>query len=293
MGNLPGEVGEKLEPDPISHYSDSETQMRRIQGERTTMIKLLAKIGRLNTVIIITLVAALASVLVASGAILVLNQYGFAIRLNVAIPMAAFVPLVVAPPISWVLVGMTLRIYRIEEKMRNIASYDSLTGLLSRHAFFESANRSISLANRHKAAFAVLIIDLDHFKSINDRFGHPAGDAVLELFAEVVNSVARRSDIIGRLGGEEFAMLLPSTNTTEAREFCERLHAAIGKAVLKHQNSVIRYTVSIGLTASSFGSLESIENLLAHADLALYQAKRDGRNQTAVFNYATEKVVAS
>lgn len=257
------------------------------------MIKLLAKIGRFNTVVIVTIVASVASVLVATGAILMLNQYGLAIRLNIAMPLAALVPLVVAPPISWVLVGMMLRIYRIEEKMRNIASYDSLTGLLSRHAFFESANRSISLANRHRAAFAVLIIDLDHFKSINDRFGHPAGDAVLKLFADVVNSVARRSDISGRLGGEEFAMLLPSTNTTEALEFCERLHSAIGKAVLKHQDSVIRYTVSIGLTASSFGNLDSIENLLAHADLALYQAKRDGRNQTAVFNYATDKVVAS
>ena len=257
------------------------------------MIGLLAKIGRFNSVVVITIVAAVTSVIVATGAVLILNRYGLGIRLNLAILLAACVPLVVAPPISWILVGMMLRIYRIEEKMRTLASYDSLTGLLSRHAFFENANRSISLANRHRAAFAVLIIDLDHFKSINDRFGHPAGDAVLKLFADVVNSVARRSDIIGRLGGEEFGMLLPSTNTTEALEFCERLHAAIGKAVLKHQNSAIRYTVSIGLTASSRGSLDSIENLLAHADLALYQAKRDGRNRTAVFNYATEQVVAS
>ncbi len=256
------------------------------------MIRLLAKIGRFNSVIVITVVAAVASVLVATAAILTLNQYGLDIRLDLALPLTACIALVVAPPISWILVGIMLRIYRIEEKMRNLASYDSLTGLLSRHAFFENANRSISLANRHRAAFAVLIIDLDHFKSINDRFGHPAGDAVLKLFADVVNSVARRSDIVGRLGGEEFGMLLPSTNTAEAQEFCERLHDAIGKAVLKYQNSMIPYTVSIGLTASSIGSLDSIENLLAHADLALYQAKRDGRNQTAVFNYATEQVVA-
>jgi len=257
------------------------------------MIRLLAKIGRLNSVVIITIVAAAASVAVAYGAIIVLNQYGFAIRLNIAIPLAAGVSLVMVAPISWILIGMTLRIYRIEENMRNLASYDSLTGLLSRHAFVENANRSISLANRDKAAFAVLIIDLDRLKSINDRYGHPAGDAVLQLFADVANSVARRSDIIGRLGGEEFGMLLPSTNTTAALEFCERLHKAIGKAMLKHEGSIIRYTVSIGLTASSFGSLDSIENMLAHADLALYQAKRDGRNQTAVFKYATEPVVAS
>ena len=258
------------------------------------MIRLLAKLGRFNTVAMITIIAVAASVLVTTSAVLILNgYYGFSIRLNVALALVIGVTLVVAPLINWVLVGIMLRIYRLEKEMRDLASYDTLTGLLSRHAFLENANRAISLANRHGTAFAVLIIDIDHLKSINDQHGHPAGDAVLKLLAEVVNSVARRSDIVGRLGGEEFAMLLPSTNTDEAREFCERLHEAIGKAVLNYQNSVIRYTVSIGLTASSTGSLDSIENLLAHADLALYQAKRDGRNQTAVFNYATEQVVAS
>jgi diguanylate cyclase (GGDEF)-like protein len=245
------------------------------------MIRLLAKLGRFNTVAIITVIAAAASVLVTTCAVLILNTYyGFSIRLNVALALVIGVTLVVAPLINWILVGIMLRIYRLEKELRNLASYDSLTGLLSRHAFLENANRAISLANRHQAAFAVLIIDLDHLKSINDLHGNPAGDAVLKLLADVVNSVARRSDIVGRLGGEEFAML------------CERLHEAISKAVLNYQNSVIRYTVSIGLTASSTGSLDSIENLLAHADLALYQAKSDGRNRTAVFNYATEQVVA-
>jgi GGDEF domain-containing protein len=235
------------------------------------MIRLLAKLGRFNTVAIITVIAAAASVLVTTCAVLILNTYyGFSIRLNVALALVIGVTLVVAPLINWILVGIMLRIYRLEKELRNLASYDSLTGLLSRHAFLENANRAISLANH----------------------GNPAGDAVLKLLADVVNSVARRSDIVGRLGGEEFAMLLPSTNTDEAREFCERLHEAISKAVLNYQNSVIRYTVSIGLTASSTGSLDSIENLLAHADLALYQAKSDGRNRTAVFNYATEQVVA-
>jgi diguanylate cyclase (GGDEF)-like protein len=258
------------------------------------MIRLLAKLGRFNSVAIITIIAAAASVLVTASAVSILNTYyGFSIRLNVAIALVIGVTLVVAPLINWILVGIMLRIYRIEMELRNLASYDALTGLLSRNAFLENANRAISLSNRHQAAFAVLIIDLDNFKSINDLHGHAAGDAVLKLFAEVVNSVARRSDIVGRLGGEEFAMLLPSTNTDEAHEFCERLHEAIGKAVLNYENSVIRYTVSIGLTASSVGSLDSIENLLAHADLALYQAKRDGRNRTAVFNYATDQVVAS
>jgi diguanylate cyclase (GGDEF)-like protein len=174
-------------------------------------------------------------------------------------------------------------VHRDEQKMRSLASYDSLTGLLSRHAFFDNTNNYVSLAKREKNPFSVLIIDLDHFKNINDRYGHPAGDAVLRLFADVVNSVARRSDIIGRLGGEEFAMVLPSTSASEAVEFSERLHEAINKAVLKYNGSAIKYTVSIGLAEFTSESVHSVDDLLAQADVALYQAKQAGRNRTATY----------
>ena len=128
-----------------------------------------------------------------------------------------------------------------------------------------------------------MIIDLDHFKKINDSHGHPAGDAVLKLFANVVNSVARRSDIVGRLGGEEFALVLPSTSATEALEFSERLHVAIKKAVLKYKGSAIRYTVSIGLAEYTSDCRYSVDDLLAQADVALYQAKQAGRNRTKTY----------
>ncbi len=256
------------------------------------MIKLLAKLGRLSTVVIITLIAAAASIAVTTATVFLLNRYGFDIRMHIAIAFAAGVPLVVAPPIIWILVGLTLRIYRIEEEMRKLASYDSLTGLLSRHAFFEAAGSHVSLARREHNVFSVMLIDLDHFKAINDQYGHPAGDAVLRLFADVVNSVTRRSDIVGRLGGEEFALLLPSTDAAEAMEFSERLHAAIEKAVLKHDHALIHYTASIGLASSRSDADDDIDELLARADLALYQAKRNGRNQTALFNPAGEPRVA-
>ncbi len=90
--------------------------------------------------------------------------------------------------------------------------------------------------------------------------------------------------IVGRIGGEEFAVILPSTSTSEAMEFSERLHGAIGQAVLKYNDNAIRYTASIGLTEFESESEDSIEELLARADLALYQAKQDGRNRTATFN---------
>jgi len=129
-----------------------------------------------------------------------------------------------------------------------------------------------------------MIVDLDHFTMINDRHGNPAGEAVLELFADVVNSVTRRSNIVGRLGSGEFAMALPSTMTSEALEFSETLHDAINKAVLKFKGKAIKYTASIGLTEFDNDSEDGIDELLVRADLALYQAKQSGRNQTATFN---------
>ena len=210
------------------------------------MIRLLADLGRFNTTAIITIGAASASVVVTSSMLALLGLAGFETHAGIALALAAGVPLVVAPPIAWLLVGLLLHSFRQEEAMRERASYDSLTGLLSRHAFFESSNSHLSLANRIGSTFVVLLIDLDHFKSINDLHGHPAGDAVLKLFADVLNSVARRSDIAGRLGGEEFAMLLPDTDTDEALEFSNRLHRAIGQAVLKYGDCAIQYTASIG-----------------------------------------------
>jgi diguanylate cyclase (GGDEF)-like protein len=257
------------------------------------MIKLLANLGRFNTVAIITGIAAVASLAVTATAVTLLNNYGFDIKLNVAAAFAIGVPLVVTPPICWLLVSLMFRIYHIEEEMRCLASYDSLTGLMSRYAFFDNANNYVSLARRERNIFSVMIIDLDHFKLINDKHGHPAGDAVLKLFADVINSVARRSDIVGRLGGEEFAIVLPSTSNLEAIEFSGRLHNAIDKAVLKYNGAAIKYTASIGLTAYDPGSSDNIDDMLARADLALYQAKRSGRNQTATFNPEIRQVATA
>jgi diguanylate cyclase (GGDEF)-like protein len=231
-----------------------------------------------------------ASIAVTAAAVVIADSFGFGFNLTPAILLAAVVPLIVAPPICWFLVSLIFQIYKIEEGTHNPASNDALTGLMSRHAFFNNANNYVSLATREKTVFSVMIIDLDNFKLINEKYGYPAGDAVLKLFANVVNSVARRSDITGRLGGEEFAMVLPSTTTREAIEFSDRLHDAINKAVLKYNDNIIKYTASIGLTSFVPGSSVSIDELLARSDLALYQAKRDGRNQTATFNPKVKQV---
>lgn len=257
------------------------------------MVELLAKLGRFNSVVIFTIIAAAASIAVTIIAITTLNNHGFNVRFELAIILATLVPLVVAPPIFWFLVSLVLRMYEAEEELRNPASSDSLTGLLSRHAFFSSANNYVSLAIRQQTVFSVMIVDLDHFKLVNDKYGQSAGDAVLKHFANVISSVARGSDITGRLGGEEFAMVLPSTSTREAIEFSDRLHHAINNAVLKHNDSIIKYTASVGLTSFEPGASVSIDELLARADLALYQAKREGRNKTSTFNPAIKQVATA
>jgi len=257
------------------------------------MVKLLAKLGRFNSVVIFTIITAAASIAVTLIAIAILNSHGLDIRFELAIILTTLVPLVVAPPILWFLVNLILRMYQAEEELRNPASSDSLTGLLSRHAFFSSANNYVSLAIREQTVFSVMIINLDHFNLVNDKYGQPAGDAVLKHFSKVIRNVARGSDITGRLGGEEFAMVLPSTSTREAIEFSDRLHHAINKAVLKHSDTNIKYTASIGLTSFEPGTSVSIDELLARADLALYQAKREGSNQTSTFNPAIKQVATA
>jgi len=254
------------------------------------MVKFLADIRHINAVAIITLVLAALSLLVTAIALVVMERAGLTTISWLDLSLAATVPLIAAPSIIWILVDSLIDSFRNEQEMRQLASFDSLTGLPSRHAFFESAASHVSLANRYQSVFVVLLIDLDHFKAINDHYGHPAGDAVLKLFADVLNSVARRSDIVGRMGGEEFAMILPGTTTASALEFAERLHAAIGQAVLKYGESVIQYTVSIGIACSASGRVNNLDNLLTRADLALYQAKRGGRNQTRVFTESQERI---
>jgi diguanylate cyclase (GGDEF)-like protein len=254
------------------------------------MVNHLAKLGRFNSVVMITFIAAAASIAVTVTAVTTLNGYGYDIEFKPSIIFAALVPLTVMPPICWFLVSLILRMFQAEEVLRNPTSNDPLTGLLSRHAFFSSAKNYASLATREQTVFSVMIIDLDHFQVINDKHGQAAGDAVLKDFARVVNGVARGSDITGRLGGEEFAMVLPRTTTREAIEFSSRLQQAINKTVLKHDDGIIKYSASIGLTSFEPGTSVSIDELLARADLALYQAKREGHNQTSTFNPAVKQV---
>jgi diguanylate cyclase (GGDEF)-like protein len=163
------------------------------------------------------------------------------------------------------------------------ASMDPLTGMFNRRGFAEATARMIEREAAAGRPVTVMIFDIDHFKSINDRFGHPAGDEVLKVFASVITNSLRISDLSGRIGGEEFAAMVPCS-TDEAVHAAERIREAFQTCGIVVDDHPVATTVSIGVAGGP--SRTELDILLASADTALYQAKRGGRNRVQL---ATEE----
>ena len=157
-----------------------------------------------------------------------------------------------------------------------LANIDSLTGALSRRKFLDMADHELARCVRYALPLVVLMLDLDHFKGINDKFGHAVGDAVLQSFVHTVRSVLREFDLIGRLGGEEFAVLLPNTHRDGGRALGQRIIDSVRASPVQFGEERIAYTVSAG--AARFTDQRSFSMLLKRADAALYRAKANGRD---------------
>lgn len=166
---------------------------------------------------------------------------------------------------------------RIAASYRHAALTDPLTGVANRRSFFETGERLLRRAGRAGQRTALLMLDLDRFKSINDRFGHQTGDAVLAAFCRLAAAQMRPADLFGRLGGEEFAMLLPDTDEQDALRLAERLRSAFAAASHVVARHAVAATVSIGVAISD-GANADLDALLQAADEALYRAKIAGRN---------------
>ena len=167
---------------------------------------------------------------------------------------------------------------RAAQRMEELATMDSMTGLYNRRHFLSLAAAEWSRFQRYYRSLSVLMIDVDHFKTVNDRYGHAVGDETLVAVANACLEGKRKSDIVGRLGGKEFAMLLPETARSQARVVAERVRKNIAAAVLKAGEVDVSVTVSIGLAAASV-SMPGLEALLNSADQALNQAKAEGRDR--------------
>lgn len=174
------------------------------------------------------------------------------------------------------------------DDLRRMAATDPLTGLFNRRPFEQMGEKLIADAARKRRPLALLIIDVDHFKQFNDTYGHAVGDAVLQRLADVLQAQLRGADLIGRLGGEEFAALLPDTGASHARQVAERLREAVDALEVRSVGVVVRIQVSIGLAMLDEKAIhdddpgELLAALTREADLAMYAAKRAGRNRVEV-----------
>ncbi|GFM30976.1 two-component system PleD related family,response regulator [Novosphingobium sp. PY1] len=165
-----------------------------------------------------------------------------------------------------------------QQELRYIAQTDELTGIANRREFLAALDRSIAQARRNRSDFSLAIFDIDHFKSINDSYGHAAGDDVIRRVAKLAVGTVRACDLVGRIGGEEFGVLLPNADAPDAGAVCERLRAAIHIEAMELGGDItVPVTISSGV--AQLDPIENANKLMERADRALYEAKHGGRDQ--------------
>lgn len=170
---------------------------------------------------------------------------------------------------------------QVNQKLEQLAATDSLTGIANRREFMNRAEEEISRANRNGTDLCMMVIDFDQFKNVNDEYGHQAGDKVLKEFVRLSKEIMRPSDLLGRIGGEEFALLLPETELSSSIKVAERLREYIEDSPVTYNNQTINLTISIGL-AQYQPKVDTVKKWLHRADQLLYQAKDKGRNRVEV-----------
>jgi diguanylate cyclase (GGDEF)-like protein len=170
---------------------------------------------------------------------------------------------------------------QIEQELRRMAVTDPLTGAFNRRQFLQRAREEMDRSRRYQTALTLLMIDIDHFKAVNDSFGHDAGDAVLKCMVAECKSLLRGSDIFCRLGGEEFAAILTHTSPEQGRLVAERLRQALKALQVDTANGPVHFTVSIGV-ASMVTEAAPLDGIMKKADEALYAAKQEGRDRVVM-----------
>lgn len=179
-------------------------------------------------------------------------------------------------------IGLTTRLLAAEEELRRQATTDPLTGVLNRRAMFDRLEKETVRSARSGTPFSLALLDLDHFKQINDTYGHTAGDEVLRQCVARVSRSLRRYDSLGRVGGEEFLILTPGVDAADAENLFERIRKRIAQTRIRYEGQLIKVTASIGVVTTAGEG--SVDRLFALADQALYRAKEAGRNRVEVLS---------
>jgi len=205
---------------------------------------------------------------------------------SVATQMAADSALNVGSAYAYVVLSLafhavlaTLVVGRLLAELQHRSRHDGLTGVLNRRATEEALAEQLARSRRSAEPFVVMMLDMDHFKAINDRLGHAVGDLALKHAAALLAGVLREGDRLGRFGGEEFLVLLPGATLAQAEPLAERLRAALAQAPLVHAGASVKLSISIGLAEWHGAAGEEVSRLLVRADVALYQAKQRGRDR--------------
>jgi diguanylate cyclase len=182
---------------------------------------------------------------------------------------------------NWLEKAVAMRTEELQisnEKLKELATKDSLTGALNRGSFFDAAQHLLTLTQRQRTPASFVLMDLDHFKVINDSYGHFIGDQVIIHCIHTIQATLRKSDLVGRVGGEEFALFLPGTGLDEAFRLADKIREIINKSKLEVDGKTVTYTVSLGVDSSETTDL-LISEIFKRADLKLYDAKNKGRNR--------------
>ena len=195
--------------------------------------------------------------------------------------VGALISLIVALPITYFMGHVIYQLSLSRADLRRLAETDELTGLTNRRSFFKRASRQLKAAQAAGSPIALLVIDADHFKQLNDTYGHATGDAALKFISEKLEHSFRRRDLACRLGGEEFAVLLPGLTRHQAESLATRTLKTIASQPMIYDNKIIEMSVSCGVADTEVGY--DMTTLFKAADDALYAAKAAGRNRTVLY----------
>ena len=230
--------------------------------------------GRIWSIVFFTFLAVVLSVTITSITHITISSSVSSISLFTAV----IAPIIIAPILLWYIIDLLIKVHHLEEEQRKFATYDYLTGTMTRRLFLENSSSLLKQCERNNTNLTIAIIDIDNFKSVNDTFGHAGGDEVLRSFSALMRSVLRTNDMIGRIGGEEFAVAMFGENVENAIYALERLRISVEENTVNYLDKKIPYTISIGLAGYDAKHSNKIEIILKDADDALYKAKSLGKN---------------
>ena len=181
------------------------------------------------------------------------------------------------------LYGLLKRLNNVNDVLQKLSLHDELTGLLNRRALNEQARHTLTQLKRKHSDFALILVDIDHFKGFNDQHGHVVGDKVLQEVAKLLSKSSREIDLVSRFGGEEFALLSPNANEEDAYQLGENLRSAVEAAKINIGGEEFNVTISVGIACWEI-KINQLETWVKKADQALYQAKDQGRNKVIIFD---------